>query len=135
MNETPPYGKRSKSGKRADLDGLYLRSSWEANYARYLKWLQSIGEIQEWEFEPDEFMFPVKRGSRFYLPDFKVTNNNGSVEYHEIKGWMDKKSATKLKRMTKYYPEIKVVLIDKDAYYAIAKQVKNFIPYWETQKR
>ena len=129
------HGKRSKSGKRDDLDGLYVRSSWEANYARYLKWLQSIGEIQKWEFEPEEFEFPLKRGTRFYLPDFKITNNDGSIEYHEIKGWMDKKSATKLKRMAKYHPDVKLILVDKDAYYAIAKQVKNFIPYWESQKR
>lgn len=128
--------KRSKSGKRADLDGLYVRSSWEANYCRYLNWLVEMCEIKSWEYEPDTFEFEkIKRGSRFYTPDFKIFENDGSVIYHEVKGWMDEKSATKLKRMAKYYPEIKIILIDKDAYYAIAEQVKNLIPYWETQKR
>lgn len=136
MNTILPYGKRSKAGKREDLGGLYVRSSWEANYCRYLNWLIKMGEIKSWEYEPDTFEFEkIKRGSRFYTPDFKIYENDGRIIYHEIKGWMDPKSKTKLKRMAKYYPEIKIILIDKDAYYAIAKQVKNFIPHWETQKR
>jgi hypothetical protein len=126
------YGKRSRSGKRDDLKGLYVRSSWEANYARYLNWLVSIHEIRGWEYEADEFEFvTIKRGTRFYLPDFKIFNNDGSIEYHEVKGYMDKASKTKLGRMARFYPSTKVVLIDKDAYKAIASQVKNFIQNWE----
>lgn len=123
---------RGKMGKRSDLNNLYVRSSWEANYARYLNWLISIGEIKKWEYEPEVFEFEaIKRGARSYTPDFKVYNNNGSIEYHEVKGWMDAKSKTKLKRMNKYYPDIKIVLVDKDSYYAIARDVKRFIPNWE----
>lgn len=132
-NETPNYGKRSRSGKREDLGGLYVRSSWEANYARYLNWLTSLGEIKSWEYEACEFRFnKIKRGNCFYIPDFKITNNDDSVEYHEVKGWMDKDSRTKLNRMSKYYPEVKIVIIDKDVYRAIALQVRNLIPNWET---
>ena len=36
---------------------------------------------------------------------------------------MDSKSKTKLKRMEKYYPKIKVILIDESAY----KDIKNKI--------
>lgn len=123
---------RGHQGKREDLDGLYVRSSWEANYARFLNWLILIGEIKNWEYEVDTFEFyAIKRGSRFYTPDFKVTNKDGSIEYHEVKGWMDQKSQTKLNRMKKYYPKIKLVLIDKDAYRAIEKDVKRFIIFWE----
>lgn len=126
-----PYS-RTKSGKRDDLGGLFLRSAWEANYARYLNWLLSIGEIQKWEYEPDTFEFhAIRKGTRFYIPDFKITENDGSVVYHEIKGWMDDKSKTKLRRMGKYYPEIRLIIVDETAYYAIAKQVKSFIPNWE----
>jgi len=123
--------KHSRSGKREDLGGLYFRSAWEANYARYLTWLQETGNIQAWAFEPDEFEFvAIKRGTRFYLPDFRVTNNDGSIEYHEIKGYMDATSATKLKRMAKYYPDVKVILIDKEGYRAIARQMRS-LPNWE----
>lgn len=121
-----------RGGKREDLNGQYFRSSWEANYARYLNWLISIGEIQSWEFEPETFEFvKIKKGNRFYTPDFRITNNDGSIEFHEIKGYMDENSATKLKRMSKYYPDIKLVLIDKDAYRALAKSVRALITGWE----
>lgn len=123
----------SKSGKRQDLGGLYVRSSWEANWARYLNWLKAQGEIRGWEYEVDTFEFPVKRGSRFYTPDFRVTNRDGSVEYHEVKGWMNPESATKLKRMARYYPEVKLVLIDKEVYQSVAREMKNLIAEWESR--
>ena len=40
---------------------------------------------------------------------------------HEIKGWFDDKSKLKLKRMKKYYPEVKIILIDEKQYCEIAK--------------
>ena len=109
-----------------------MRSCWEANWARYLNWLIQLGEIKGWKYEPDTFEFPVKRGSKFYTPDFKVTNNDGSIEYHEVKGWMDSISATKLKRMAKYYPQEKLVLVDKETYRDVALKVGSLIPHWET---
>lgn len=119
-------------GKRADLDNRYFRSSWEANWARYLNWLVETKTIQKWEYEVDTFEFiNIKRGTRFYTPDFKVFNNDGSIEYHEIKGYMDSKSATKLKRMAKNYPNIKIILIEKSEYQAVARQLKTFLPNWE----
>ena len=123
--------RNSKSGKREDLDNQYFRSAWEANYARYLNWLIKQGEIKAWEFEVDTFQFPVKRGNMSYLPDFKITNNDGSIEYHEVKGYMDDNSRVKLNRMAKYYPEVKLVLIDKEFYVALAKQMKPMIVGWE----
>jgi hypothetical protein len=126
--------RRSNGGRRTDLKDQYFRSSWEANYARYLNWLIANGQIKCWEFEPDTFEFPVKRGSRFYTPDFKITNNDASMEYHEIKGYMDQRSATKLKRMAKYYPLFKIVLIDKHQYRAIAKTMAHLLPSWENAR-
>lgn len=105
------------SGKR-----YYFRSSWEVNYARYLEFIRLNGEIDKWEYEPDTFWFEkIRRGVRSYTPDFKVFNN-GKFEYHEVKGWMDNKSKTKIKRMSIYYPEIKLLVIDKDIY----KNIKGF---------
>ena len=122
---------RAKGGIRADL-GIFVRSSWEANYSRYLNWLVGLGEIRGWEYEPETFEFEgIKRGTRSYTPDFKVTNLDDSVEYHEVKGWMDPKSRTKLKRMAKYHPDIKIILIDKGVYYAIRSECKNLVPNWE----
>jgi len=121
----------TKGGKRADL-GFYVRSSWEANWARWLKFLEKHKHIKGWEYEPETFEFEaIKKGTRFYTPDFKITETNGRIVYHEIKGYMDKTSATKLKRMAKYYPEKKIIVVDKNQYYAVAKKAKGLIPHWE----
>lgn len=109
----------------------YYRSQWELNYARYLEMLKSLGEIKEWEHEPDTFWFEgVKRGTTSYLPDFKVTENNGSIAYHEVKGWMDAKSKTKIRRMAKYHPDVKLIVIDSKAYKALERQVKGLVDGW-----
>lgn len=130
LTSSNPYS-RTKSGKRADLDNRFFRSAWEANYARYLNWLVAQGEIDRWEFECQTFVFHgITRGVISYTPDFKVYSKDGSYEWHEVKGWMDAKSKAKLKRMAKYYPEEKIVLIDSKAYRAIAKW-KGILPGWE----
>jgi hypothetical protein len=130
LSQSNPYS-RTKSGKRADLDGLFVRSSWEANYARYLNWLIGQGEIQKWEYEADVFVFHGEtRGAITYRPDFKVTEKNGDIIYHEVKGWMDGPSKTRLKRMKKHYPDVKVIVIGEDEYKAISKW-KGLIPEWE----
>jgi len=123
---------RYRTGKRDDLGGLFVRSSWEANYARFLKWLKQHGEIINWEYEPDTFWFEgIKKGTYTYTPDFKITNKDGTVEYHEIKGHWTSKGRTQVKRMKKYYPEITLKIIDGDVYKALVKDCKNLIPGWE----
>ena len=90
----------------------FFRSGWEVEYAQYLEILKKYKKIKEWEYEPITFWFePIKRGTRSYLPDFRITETNGDIVYHEVKGYLDSKSKTKLKRMKKYYPEIKLYLI------------------------
>jgi len=124
---------RGRSGTY-NINGLeiYLRSLWEANYALYLDWLISQNQIQKWEYEVDVFWFEkIKRGVRSYKPDFKVYNMDGSIEYHEVKGWMDAKSKTKLKRMRIYYPEVKMVLIDEKAYKAIKKSMGSILSFFK----
>ena len=129
-NTTNAYS-RAKGGKREDLGGMYFRSRWEANYARYLNWLKEQGEIKNWEYEPETFVFHgATRGALSYTPDFVITEKDGAVVYHEVKGWMDSKSKTKLKRMEKFYPEIKITVIDEPAYNAI-KKFSALIPEWE----
>jgi hypothetical protein len=124
--------RQSHGGKRYDLGDMYFRSSWEANYARYLNFLINKGGIIKWEFEPDTFEFHnIKRGNRFYTPDFKITNLDLVIEYHEIKGYMDASSKTKLRRMAKYYPEVKIVLIDAEQYKSIRQTVSGMIEHWE----
>lgn len=124
---------RCKGGRRQDLNNMYFRSRWEANYARYLNFLQERGAIARWEYEHDTFEFVrVKRGSRFYTPDFKVFALDGSHQYEEVKGWLTPKGRTKLKRMLLYFPNERVLLIDQPVYRAVARQVAALLPHWET---
>jgi len=93
----------------------------------------SKGLIYKWEFEPDTFWFEsIKRGVRSYLPDFKIWDFEDSEPYYvEVKGWMDDKSKTKLKRMNKYYPHIRVDLVCQKTYQEIKKKMSRLIRNWE----
>jgi hypothetical protein len=111
---------------------FFSRSKWEANYARYLEMLKKNGQITDWQHEPCTFWFnDIQRGVRSYLPDFLVALKNGNHEYHEVKGYMDAKSKTKLARMKKYHPLVKMVLIDKKRYEAIKKTSTRLIKDWQ----
>lgn len=123
---------RGNGGKRPDLENRYFRSSWEANYARYLNYLVQKKKILRWEYEPDTFEFhAIKKGTRFYTPDFKVYQSPESFEFHEVKGWMDAKSKTRQKRMSKYYPQIKVIIIDKSWFRRNGSLLSGIIQNWE----
>jgi hypothetical protein len=123
---------RPKAGTRPDL-GFYVRSGAEANYARYLRFLHAHGAIVSWEYEPKTFVFEgITRGIRFYTPDFRVVPEQGVHEWHEVKGWMDPKSKTRLARMRKYYPKERVILIDEAWFKDITRQgIPALIPHWE----
>jgi hypothetical protein len=123
-------GWREIGGKRN-----YYRSRWEANYARYLEWLKSRGEIVDWQHEPETFWFDaIKRGVRSYLPDFRVWEKDGSTPLHEVKGWMDARSKTTLKRMAKYHPSETIILIRERAYNDIARKIGPMIQDWGNLK-
>jgi len=110
---------------------IYFRSSWEPNYALYLDFLIKQKQIKKWEYEVDTFWFEkIRRGVRSYKPDFKIFNNDNTIEYHEVKGWMNPKSKTKIKRMAKYYPEIKLIIIDSKSYKDIKKKLGTLLKFY-----
>jgi hypothetical protein len=124
---------RCRRGIREDL-GFFVRSRWEANYARYLKWLEQRGDIAAWEYEPITFRFDgVGRGPYTYKPDFKVVEIDGTVAFHEVKGWMDSASKGKLKRFAKFYPQHKLIVIEQKAYRSIEKTLSSVIQGWECE--
>jgi hypothetical protein len=93
---------------------IYFRSKWEWQYAVYLEFTKDRQIIQGWEYEPQTFWFEkIKRGVRSYKPDFKVIENDGSHYWAEVKGYMDTKSLTKIRRFKKFYPKEKLVVIDQ----------------------
>lgn len=121
----------SRSGKRPDLNDQFFRSRWEANYARYLNFLKLNGDILDWQYEAETFEFQaIRKGTRFYTPDFKVWTDGG-IEYHEVKGYKHPKGETALRRMTKYYPDVKVTVIDSRAYRSIERSMSRMLVGWE----
>ena len=88
--------KHTKTGYRKDID-LNVRSNWEANFVRIL----NAYKIKH-EFEPTVFSFPIKKGVKGYTPDFYLC---ATEEWVEMKGYLDPKSKTKIKRFKRYYPK------------------------------
>jgi hypothetical protein len=138
MSELQTEGKlrqnysRGKQGEREDLDGLYLRSSWEANIARYLNYQIQYGNVKEWLYEGLTYDIKNVKGSRTYTPDFNVIYINSDEIIHlEVKGWKDPKGMNKYNAFIEQYPQEKILLIDKDEYKKIKTSFAPQIKYWE----
>ena len=126
-----PYS-RGKVGRRADLNNLYVRSRWEANFARYLNWLLAQGKIKSWEYEPKTFRFPRKKGEpTWYTPDFRVWLNNGCHCWYEVKGWMDLKSRARLSRFVSHYPREQLIVVDEAWFRRAHRSLRWRLPHWE----
>ena len=101
----------AKGGYRKDLK-KYFRSKMEANVARYYRYIGELYIYEYWEFE----FKGIKRGSRFYKPDFFLAVVNRWIE---VKGRFGDSDKTKLRRFKKYYPEefakLKFIIPDKYA--------------------
>jgi hypothetical protein len=116
--------KRYKSGYREDL-GFSVRSGWEANIARLLKYKGIT-----FEFEPKLFDLVVPRLNKKptvtrYLPDFILAD--GSVI--EVKG-RHVKSLYKPRLLRKQYG-MKVYIIDQKVYNWLKKRYSKVVPHWE----
>lgn len=129
------YQQSTQGWREINNTKFYFRSSWEANYARYLELLKNSNQIVGWEYECKTFWFDkIKRGVRSYKPDFKINELNGNYFWVEVKGFFDSKSLTKIKRFRKYYPEEKLVLVDKNWFRSNAFKLKMVIKDWESPR-
>lgn len=130
-NKSGPFGHIKKGWYDINGKRIFFRSKWEANYALYLDFLVKYKQIKKWFYEKDVFMFDkIKFGTRSYRPDFKVYNNDKDFEYHEVKGYMDAGSKTKIKRMAKYYPKVKLIIIDGEVYEDIRKKLWKMLKFY-----
>ena len=109
-----------------------FRSKLERNWAAYLQFLKESGEIYDWRFEQTRFVFPDEtRGAKEFLVDFDILNNDWTLEYHETKGWLQGKDVTKFKRVVKYRPEIKIILIMATKQKKDANRIRQISKYAE----
>lgn len=89
--------RKIKQGTRQDL-GVYMRSAWESNIARWLKY-RGIS----WIYEPQVFFFDdIKQGTNSYCPDFYLPDLG---IWLEVKGQMIQPARTAIKRFKKYHPQ------------------------------
>jgi hypothetical protein len=126
-------GKSTWKQEWAEIGGkrCFFRSRWEYRYALYLELMKQNKYILDWEHEPRVFYFEgIKRGTTNYKPDYKVTFPSGKEEWFEVKGYMDAKSKTKIKRMAKYYPDLVLRVIDKTWFSENSKKLKAIIKNW-----
>ena len=87
--------------KRGRYRGIWLRSSWELSFAKYLD-----REKINWKYEPKRFKL---RSGRTYCPDFFLPKYD---KYIEIKGWWTKAAKRKFKQFRSQYPEIKIEVLE-----------------------
>jgi hypothetical protein len=138
-NSIPGAVEVSKNGRRKVTIGgkeYSFRSHWEVNYAYYLQFLKTRGDIVDWEYEPQVFYFDgIRRGTTNYTPDFKVTYPGGKHDWREVKGFMSPKDKTKLKRMKKFFPEETIKVIGKDWFKLNGPRLSAIVPGWSRKKK
>ena len=101
-NKNSHFGKKAVHGKKIKYKNIYMRSSWEVGFA---KWLDAF-DIN-WQYESKTFNL----GNYTYTPDFYLPDFN---YYIEIKGWLTNISKIKLNLFKKQYPDIKLKILRKE---------------------
>lgn len=102
---------------RPDL-GIKVRSSWEANVFRVLKFKQIPFEYERELYSFSDFA---------YLPDFFLPEN----VIIEVKGFWDSESRKKIFSLQKEHPEFKILPVDRDMYESLQNRFSPVIPNWE----
>ena len=111
-----------KGGFRKDLNH-YVRSSWEADFARILN-LHKIS----YQYEPTTFPLTKTNGEIInYTPDFYVPSQN---MFYEIKGWMHDADVEKIKLFQEQYPQYQFTIISATKFAELSLKYKKLIS-WE----
>jgi hypothetical protein len=100
----PMYGKTPshiKAGYRKDLKH-FVRSSWEASFARILI-------LNGLDYEYEKYTFSLKDGDN-YTPDFYVPSKK---LFYEIKGW---ETNNRHSRFKKEYPNLRLKIVREEQY-------------------
>lgn len=111
--------------KRKSGEYVWLRSSWEYIYA---KWLDHNNI--NWKFE--NIQYKLDNGES-YRPDFFIYDENWNLSYLvEIKGYLNKDRLYKVDLLKFKYPELKIiVLLDVGAY---TNNYKEDLKIWKTTR-
>lgn len=116
IRENNNHYERGNGGFREDL-GHYVRSNWEANFARILKF-----QGKTYDYEPRSFQLAE---GKTYTPDFLVDGI-----FYEVKGYWTELAKQKLKSFKKQYPDVTVQIIEGAEYDDLRSQYRDKI-LWE----
>lgn len=104
--------KRKYRNKKVTIDGITFDSKAEAAYYNYLKILKKSGEIKDFDMQVrftlmDNFKHPSKPKKTVrainYIPDFVVTENDGTKSVIDVKGMQTQVFKIKAKMFMKRY--------------------------------
>lgn len=73
----------------------------ERDWSIVLEARRRAGEVLRWDYEPERLKLA---DGTFYAPDFRVQLANGTIEFHECKGFMRDDAAAKLKIAAALHP-------------------------------
>lgn len=107
------WGKTPMHGPRTHWhwhNGVALRSKYEVRFAKAMD-----ARRIAWEYEPCRFDL----GTCTYLPDFYIPSTGA---FWEIKGWLDPKSAKKIRLFRERYPEYPLIVATNDVLTLMERQ-------------
>lgn len=85
------------------LHGDRGMNRWERQYAERLEGDRLNGTILSWTYQPLKLRLA---DLTFYTPDFMVILQDGTLEMHEVKGFMRDDAAVKIKVAAELFPFI-----------------------------
>lgn len=126
----PRQFKLIHGGFREDI-GIYVRSSWEANYFRFLRYQQEKNLILGFSYEKDTFYFEDGSSPHSYRPDFKIFLCDGTEKFIEIKGRETQKDIIRLDKFKKFFPFHILEILRYREYMELERGYRKLIPTWE----
>lgn len=87
-----------------------MRNKWEREYGLHLEAKKQRGEIHDWAYEPERLRLA---DDTVLIPDFRVIQPDGLVEFHEVKGHRWAKNWIKFKVAAEQHP-YRFVLVEKN---------------------
>ena len=70
-------------------------------YAQWLEVMRQAGAILRWDYEPEKLRLA---DLTYYTPDFRVIYPDGTVEFHEVKGFVRDDAMVKIKVAAEQHP-------------------------------
>lgn len=130
-------GRSKYKSEKIVVDGITFDSKDEAKYYEYLKMKRAKGLIQNFELQPKYELQPsFKKYERKHLPiyyvaDFLIYHNDGSLEVVDVKGMATPIALQKRKEFDYHYPDLKLSWVVRNFKYSES----GWIEYEELKKK